>query len=101
MQRFYDQLGLTQSQKDQIAQIRQTVTDRQQRRDAIRNVLTPDQQTKWDQMRAQFRNNRGGGGGGFNNNNPGGPGPGPGTDNGQGGTPAPAPASTPPPTPGT
>lgn len=96
MQRMFDQLGLTDAQKQQIAQIRQTITDRQQRRDAIRNVLTPEQQTQWDQLRAQFRNNRGGGNGGG----------GPGGDNnngGQGGNGAPtpattlAPASTPPP----
>lgn len=61
MQQIYDQLGLTDAQKQQIAQIRQTVTDRQQRREAIRNVMTPEQQTQFDQLRAQLRNNRGGG----------------------------------------
>ncbi len=64
MQRMFDQLGLTDDQKQQIAQIRQTVTDRQERRDAIQKVLTPEQQAKWQEMRKQFRNNRGGGNGG-------------------------------------
>jgi Spy/CpxP family protein refolding chaperone len=87
MQRFFDQLGLSDAQKQQIAQIRQTVTDRQQRRDAIRAVLTPDQQAKFDQMRAQFRNNRGGGGPGAG---------GPAGDNGQqGGNPTPPPSPAP------
>jgi Spy/CpxP family protein refolding chaperone len=84
MQRMFDQLGLTDAQKQQIAQIRQTVTDRQQRREAIRNVLTPEQQAKWEQLRAQFRTNSGGGPGGDNN-----------TNGVQGGNGAPAPAPPP------
>jgi len=93
MQQFLDrmaqQLNLTDAQKQQIAQIRaNTALDRQQRREAMRNVLTPDQQAQWEQMRAQMRNRRGGGQGG-----PGGP--------GGGQNAAPAPATTPAPAPGT
>jgi len=82
MQQMMAQLGLTPEQQQQIQQIRATITDRQQRRDAIMQVLTPDQQAKFQQLRAQMRaqwgNRQGGGqGGGF-----GGPGGGAG---GQGG----------------
>ncbi len=52
MRAIFAQLGLTDAQKMQIAQIRQTTTDRQQRRAAIMNVLTPDQRTKFQQLRA-------------------------------------------------
>jgi len=51
-------LGLTDAQKQQIEQIRKTTTDRDQRRAAIKAILTPEQQAKMDQMRAQ-RGNRG------------------------------------------
>ncbi len=99
MQRMYDQLGLTDAQKQQIAQIRaDTTLDRNARREAIRNVMTPAQQAQMDQLREQMRaqfGNRGGGGnrGGDNNNGGGG--------NGQGGNAAPAPATAPEPAPAT
>jgi len=91
MQRMFDQLGLNDAQRQQIAQIRaNTALTREQRRDEIRNVLTPEQQTQFDQIRAQMRQNwgnrRGGGPGGPGDNN----------GNGQGGNPAPTPAPTPP-----
>jgi Spy/CpxP family protein refolding chaperone len=47
------QLDLTDAQRLQIAQIRQTMTDRQQRHEAILNILTPDQRTRFEQLRAQ------------------------------------------------
>jgi Spy/CpxP family protein refolding chaperone len=50
------QLGLSDAQAQQIAQIRQTITDRPQRHEAIMKVLTPDQQTKWQQLREADRN---------------------------------------------
>jgi Spy/CpxP family protein refolding chaperone len=46
------QLGLTPAQEQQIAQIRQTVSDRTQRHQAIFNVLTPAQRTKFLALRA-------------------------------------------------
>ena len=61
-QRLFSQLGLSADQQKQIQQIRSTITDRQQRRDAIMKVLTPDQQAKLQQLRAQMRGQRSGGG---------------------------------------
>jgi Spy/CpxP family protein refolding chaperone len=57
MQRAFSELGLTDEQKKQIAQIRKTLTDRTERRAAIMNVLTPEQRAKWQQI----RNSRNGG----------------------------------------
>ena len=56
MQKALAQLDLSETQKQQIDQIRQTVTDHKQRRDAIMNVLTPDQRTKLKQIREAQRN---------------------------------------------
>lgn len=68
MQQMATELGLTDAQKQQMEDIRKTIPDRAQRHAAIMAILTPDQQAKMEQMRAQ-RGNRGGGGGG---NGPGG-----------------------------
>jgi Spy/CpxP family protein refolding chaperone len=72
---LFDQLNLTPDQQQQIQTIRTTITDRQERREAMMKVLTPDQQAKLQQLRAQFGGQHGGG--------PGGGGPG----GGNGGTP--------------
>jgi Spy/CpxP family protein refolding chaperone len=66
MQQMAAALGLTDAQKAQMEQIRQTVTDRAQRRAAIMAILTPEQQAKMQQMRANGgseRHNRDGNGG--------------------------------------
>lgn len=55
MRQMFAQLGLTDAQKQQIQQIRQTVTDRQQRREQIMSVLTPDQRAKLEQLRAEHK----------------------------------------------
>ena len=73
MQQMIAQLGLTPDQQQQIQQIRATITDRQERREAIMKVLTPDQQVKYQQMRGQGRNRGGGGGGGGGGNGGGAP----------------------------
>jgi len=62
MQQMFAQLDLTDAQKQQLNQIRQTVTDRKQRREQIMNVLTPDQRAKFEQLRAEHK--KGGGAGG-------------------------------------
>lgn len=64
------ELGLTDAQKQQIEQIRQTVTDRTQRRAAIMAILTPEQQAKMEQMRSQWKNRGPGGQGGQGNGVP-------------------------------
>jgi Spy/CpxP family protein refolding chaperone len=61
IQRAFAELGLTDSQKQQIAQIRQTILDRQQRHEAIMNVLSPEQRAKWLEIR---NSNRAGSGSG-------------------------------------
>jgi Spy/CpxP family protein refolding chaperone len=53
MREILAQLNLTDSQRRQIEQIRQTVSDRDQRRQAIFNVLTADQRVKFQQLRDQ------------------------------------------------
>jgi Spy/CpxP family protein refolding chaperone len=63
MQQMFAQLGLSADQQQQIQQIRSSITDRQQRHDAIMKVLTPDQQSKLQALRAQWGNRQGGGGG--------------------------------------
>jgi Spy/CpxP family protein refolding chaperone len=52
-----EQLNLTDAQKDQIKQIRASVTDRKERREQIMNVLTPDQKAKLRDMIMAHRNN--------------------------------------------
>ena len=47
------QLDLTEAQEQQIDQIRQTVSDREQRHQAILNVLTSAQRAKFLELRAQ------------------------------------------------
>ncbi len=64
-QQILSQLDLTSDQKQQIAEIRSTITDRKARHDAMMNVLTPDQQAKYEELRAQMRAQWGGGGGGM------------------------------------
>ena len=61
MQQMATELGLSDAQKQQMQDIRKNITDREQRRAAIMAILTPEQQTKMEQMRAQ-RQNRGGNG---------------------------------------
>jgi Spy/CpxP family protein refolding chaperone len=56
MQRAFAELGLSEAQKQQIAVIRKTVTDRGQRHDAIMSVLTPEQRAKWQQIRGSLHN---------------------------------------------
>src|SRR5580658_4523065 len=51
----FAQLNLTDEQKQQIKQIRQTVTDKTQRRQQIMAVLTPDQKQKLRQFFQQYR----------------------------------------------
>jgi Spy/CpxP family protein refolding chaperone len=46
-------LDLTAAQQQQVDQIRKTVSDRGLRRQAIFNILTPEQRAKWRQLRAQ------------------------------------------------
>ena len=53
-------LDLTDAQKDQIKQIRNTVTDRKERRQQIMAVLTPEQKQKLMQMFQQYRESHGG-----------------------------------------
>jgi Spy/CpxP family protein refolding chaperone len=53
MREILAQLNLTDFQRRQIEQIRQTVNDRGQRRQAIFNVLTADQRVKFKQLRSQ------------------------------------------------
>jgi Spy/CpxP family protein refolding chaperone len=45
-----EKLNLTDAQKDQIKQIRASVTDRRERRQQIMAVLTPDQKEKLKEM---------------------------------------------------
>jgi Spy/CpxP family protein refolding chaperone len=52
----FDQLDLTDAQKNQIKQIRSSVTDKQQRRQQIMAVLTPEQKQRLFQM---IKDNRG------------------------------------------
>ncbi len=85
MQQMFAQLGLTDAQKQQIKQIRQSTTDRQQRREAIMKILTPEQQAKFQELRQQM-------GGGHR-----GRGPRNGGEAGTSVTPAAAPASSTPP----
>jgi Spy/CpxP family protein refolding chaperone len=56
MERAFAELGLTDVQREQIAVIRKTVTDRGQRHDAIMAVLTPEQRAKWQRIRGSLRN---------------------------------------------
>jgi len=51
----FAQLGLTDAQKDQIKQIRASVTDRKERREQIVNVLTADQKAKLHELIRQHR----------------------------------------------
>jgi len=60
----FAQLNLTDEQKQQIKQIRQTVSDKTQRRQQIMAVLTLDQKQKLRQFFQQYRNNGGGAAGG-------------------------------------
>ena len=53
---MFAQLGLTDAQKEQIKQIRASVTDRKERREEILNVLTPDQKAKLQELREEHRN---------------------------------------------
>lgn len=55
MRRAFALLGLTDAQQQQIEQIRQTVSDRIQRRAAIIKVLSPEQRSEWEQMRSTQR----------------------------------------------
>ncbi len=55
MQQIFAQLGLSADQQKQIDQIRASITDHKQRREAIMQVLTPDQQAKFQQLRAQMQ----------------------------------------------
>jgi len=50
----FAQLDLTDAQKDQIKQIRASVTDRRERFVQILNVLTPDQKAKLRELRRQY-----------------------------------------------
>jgi Spy/CpxP family protein refolding chaperone len=52
MREILDQLNLTDAQRQRIGQIRQTVSGRTQRRQAIFNVLTAGQRVKFQQLRA-------------------------------------------------
>jgi Spy/CpxP family protein refolding chaperone len=52
------QLDLTEAQRQQIKQIRQSTTDRKERRQAILQVLTPEQRAKLSVLRAQRRAGR-------------------------------------------
>jgi Spy/CpxP family protein refolding chaperone len=52
----FAQLGLTDAQKEQIKQIRASVTDRKERREQIMNVLTPDQKAKLRELIEAHRN---------------------------------------------
>jgi Spy/CpxP family protein refolding chaperone len=47
------QLDLTDAQNQQIDQIRQTISDRDKRHQAIFNLLTPAQRAKFQELRAQ------------------------------------------------
>ena len=47
------QLNLTDAQKEQIAQIRQTVTDKKERHHAIMKVLTSEQRAQLKELRKQ------------------------------------------------
>ena len=53
------ELNLTDDQKAQIKHIRWTVTDREERRQQILAVLTPEQKAKLKQMIQEHRNNSG------------------------------------------
>ena len=55
----FAELNLTDDQKAQIKHIRWTVTDRQERRQQILAVLTPDQKAKLKQMIQEHRNSGG------------------------------------------
>jgi Spy/CpxP family protein refolding chaperone len=57
------QLDLSDSQKQQIQQIRSTVTDRKERRQQIMAVLTPDQKAKLVAMWQAHKNGAQGGAG--------------------------------------
>jgi Spy/CpxP family protein refolding chaperone len=50
------ELGLTDAQKEQIQQIRASVTDRKERRQEILSVLTPDQKAKLREVIQERRN---------------------------------------------
>ncbi len=47
-----DQLDLTDAQKQEIAQVRQTVADHKARHQAILKILTPEQRTRLKELRA-------------------------------------------------
>jgi Spy/CpxP family protein refolding chaperone len=47
------QLNLTDAQKQQIKQIRASVTDKKERRQQVWQVLTPDQQAKLKELRRE------------------------------------------------
>jgi Spy/CpxP family protein refolding chaperone len=64
MKAIFAQLNLTDDQKQQIREIRQTVTDPAQRHQEVMAVLTPDQKEKLKELFQQNRNNNGGGGAG-------------------------------------
>jgi Spy/CpxP family protein refolding chaperone len=51
----FAKLDLSEAQKQQIEQIRSTVTDRKERREQIMAVLTPEQKRKLMQMIAAHR----------------------------------------------
>jgi Spy/CpxP family protein refolding chaperone len=53
MREILSHLDLTNTQQQQVEQIRKTVSDRPQRRHAIYNILTPEQRAKWQQLRAE------------------------------------------------
>lgn len=61
MKEVFAQLDLTPEQKQQIRQIRLTVTDKVQRRQEVMAVLTADQKEKLRQILQQYRANGGDG----------------------------------------
>jgi Spy/CpxP family protein refolding chaperone len=63
------QLDLTDAQKEQIKQIRASVTDRKERRQQIMAVLTPDQKAKLVAMWQAHQNGAGTGAGAASNGN--------------------------------
>jgi Spy/CpxP family protein refolding chaperone len=48
-----DELDLTDAQKQRIAELRQSLTDRRERREAVLNVLTPEQRTRLKELRGE------------------------------------------------
>ncbi|MCE0497019.1 MAG: hypothetical protein LV481_03625 [Methylacidiphilales bacterium] len=60
MKNAFAQLDLTPDQKQQIRQIRQTVTDKIQRHQEVMAVLTPEQKEKLRQLIQQYRSSNGG-----------------------------------------